>query len=160
MPLYETLQLRRGNEADLPVLLDGEPGFCVDSGKLFVGSPFGNIQINGTGGPVPSPLYTVYGTYTSPLLITAGVGIVTSSANRQLRYIQGNGGPAIITANPQIAAGITNGQELVLFGTSDVNTVTLEDGNGISLNGECILKDKSQIYMIWDTLQWVEVSRR
>jgi hypothetical protein len=36
------LQLRRGLETDLPTLAAGEPGFCTDTYKLFIGSAAGN----------------------------------------------------------------------------------------------------------------------
>lgn len=35
-------QVRKGAEVDLPVLLDGEFGWCQDSKKLFIGSNSGN----------------------------------------------------------------------------------------------------------------------
>ena len=42
-----TIQFKRGQQAALPQLKDGEPGFCLDSGALYVGSPRGNRAIGG-----------------------------------------------------------------------------------------------------------------
>ena len=41
------ISIRRGNEADLPTLADGELGYCEDTHKLFIGEDTqGNICIN------------------------------------------------------------------------------------------------------------------
>ena len=37
---------RTGTKANLPALDAGEPGFCTDTGNLFVGNGVSNIQIN------------------------------------------------------------------------------------------------------------------
>ena len=39
------IKLKRGLEATIPTLREGEPGFTTDSKKLFVGSDAGNIEI-------------------------------------------------------------------------------------------------------------------
>lgn len=45
------IQLKRGNEADLPILEAGEPAFCEDTKGLFIGTDYGeNVQINDPGG--------------------------------------------------------------------------------------------------------------
>jgi Major tropism determinant N-terminal domain len=45
MQMAQTIQFRRGNEANLPSLVPGEPAYTVDTDKLFVGSPNGNVEI-------------------------------------------------------------------------------------------------------------------
>ena len=47
-------------------------------------------------------------------------------------FIVGNGGPIDITASPQIVAG-TDGDILTLTGTSDTNTVKLEDTAAVAM---------------------------
>lgn len=42
---YRQLELRRGLKADLPVLAEGEPGFCTDTGELFIGTLSGNVAV-------------------------------------------------------------------------------------------------------------------
>jgi hypothetical protein len=44
------IQLRRGLEKEIPVLAQGEPAFTTDTGKLFIGSPSGNVLIFGGNG--------------------------------------------------------------------------------------------------------------
>jgi hypothetical protein len=48
--------------------------------------------------------------------------------------VQGNGGAIDITANPQIAAHV-DGKFIIVEGSSDANTVKLDDGTGLELAG-------------------------
>lgn len=45
MPRKVLLQVRRGLEANLGVLADGELGFCTDTGKLYIGAVGGNVLL-------------------------------------------------------------------------------------------------------------------
>ena len=76
--------------------------------------------------------------------------------------VQGSPGAVNITANPQIADG-TDGQILVLKGMHDTNTVTLDNGTGISLTSGAsfTLGNKDTITLIYDALddEWIEISR-
>ncbi len=40
------IQIRRGLKADLPVLSEGEFGFCLDTNELFIGASEGNVLVN------------------------------------------------------------------------------------------------------------------
>lgn len=42
MPRQVLIKIRRGTEAQLPVLDVGELGFCTDTNKLYIGTPSGN----------------------------------------------------------------------------------------------------------------------
>lgn len=42
---YAKIQVRRGQEVDLPLLDEGEPGFTTDSHKPFIGTGSGNIEL-------------------------------------------------------------------------------------------------------------------
>ena len=44
-----TIKLKRGLEATIPTLQEGELGFTTDSKKVFIGSTDGNIEIGGGG---------------------------------------------------------------------------------------------------------------
>jgi len=46
------IQFFRGNFAAMPLLEPGEPGFCLDSGQLFVGNGLMNVPIGGGGVPI------------------------------------------------------------------------------------------------------------
>jgi hypothetical protein len=105
----------------------------------------------------------VNGSRASPVNIVAGTGIDSGTLGtdqRKLLFINGNGGAVIVTANPQIAAGSVVGQELIVIGRSDSNTVTFADGTGLSLNGSITMYADSVLSLIWDGTNWVETSRR
>lgn len=98
--------------------------------------------------------------FASPTLVTTQVAVPLNS--REKHYIAGAASSAqTLTANPRIAAGSTDGQELVLCGCSDTATVTLLDGQGVKINGDCILNANARIELEWDNGQslWVEVAR-
>lgn len=103
----------------------------------------------------------VAGAHNAPSAITAAGGIPATTAQRNKRYIQGSGGAVDVTANPQIAAGTNDGDELTLVGCSDTNTVLLENGTGLIMNGPYTMKDGSLIKFNWDAVQslWLEEYR-
>jgi hypothetical protein len=100
------------------------------------------------------------GTRAAPNSIIAASGISVQSFQRQIQFIQGSGGAVTVTANPQIQAGSRVGQELNLIGRSDTNTVKLQDGTGLSLNGPITMGADYSLRLMWDGTNWVEVSRR
>ncbi len=102
----------------------------------------------------------VSGTRASPTAIVAGTGVLAPTAPRMTYFIQGSGGAVDVSANPQIAAGTFLGQEIILIGRSDTNTVFLEDGTGLDLNGPWLGGASSVISLVWDGTNWVERSRR
>lgn len=107
-------------------------------------------------------LRLVTGSWASPSAIVAGTGIAfTGSAWLNTWFIQGSGGAVDISANPQIAAGTTVGQRLLLICTSDTNTVKLETGTGITMNDALVMKAGSAIEFEWGgaTPGWIEIGR-
>lgn len=103
----------------------------------------------------------VVGSHAAPSAIVAGTGIPAPATERTKHYIQGSGGAVDVSANPQIAAGSLEGWELTLVGCSDTNTVLLENGDGLIMNGPYTLVDGSIIRFTWDAGQslWQEVCR-
>lgn len=63
--------------------------------------------------------------------ITAVAGITITNATMR---IKGEGGPVVITANPQVAPSGTDGQVVFLHGSDDTDTITLHDGDGLHLH--------------------------
>lgn len=110
---------------------------------------------------LPSSSPTVTGTAGSPTLITAVGGIAFTGSNySNVKFIAGDSGAINVTANPQIAAGSSAGQMLTIVSRHATNTVTLEDGNGLSLNGPWVGGLDSVIELMFDGTNWVEKSRR
>lgn len=108
--------------------------------------------------PTTGADFVVTGTNASPVSVTVA-GITPQGYAQELIFVQGSGGPIDISANPQIAAGTDVGQTLMLIGKSDTNTLLLEDGTGLGLNGACTLVDGSVIKLVWTGAIWLEVSR-
>ena len=104
--------------------------------------------------------YQISGTFAAPNLITAAGGITTGSFSAEIIFVAGNGGAINITKDPQIKAGVSTGDALIIYGTDNTDTLTLDDGTGLSLNGSMTLFNKSTIQLIWDGLLWVELSRK
>jgi len=103
---------------------------------------------------------TVSGSVASPNVVVAATGIAAPTvSNNYMVYVAGNSGNINITANPQIADGIFNGQELCLVGTSDTDTVTLEDGDGLDQNGAAVLGVNDEICYKWNLTDWRESTR-
>lgn len=102
-----------------------------------------------------------YGTRLFPLAITAVGGLPFSGAQILSKaYVEGSGGAVIVTANPAIAAGSNDGQELTIQSRSNINTVRFNNGNGLVLNGPWIGQEDSVLTLTWDGLNWVEKCRQ
>ena len=107
--------------------------------------------IGGTG-PV------VTGSIGAPELITVS-GISVIDVANEMIFIAGNGGAIDITADPQIEAATATGSILTLFGTSDVDNITLENGNGLKLNGSILMDSGKVLSLVFDGVDWSEVAR-
>lgn len=128
------------------------------------------LTTNGSGtlswSTVPDVAPTTYGTRSSPKNILAGVGIVSSStimsttAIKQVVFVQGNSGATTITANPAIEAHTVVGAELILIGRNSTSTVTVPyQASTVDINGSAVLGASDVLTLIWDGTGWVEVSR-
>jgi hypothetical protein len=110
---------------------------------------------------VPATSPNIVGSQASPSSITATSGIPFSGSNfSNTIFVAGSGGAVSVTANPQITAGTAVGQHLRVNGTSASNTVSLADGNGLSLNGPIVLNNNGAIDFDWNGSVWYETSRR
>lgn len=91
--------------------------------------------------------------------------LATSQINSDYpSYIKiiGNGGAVTLTSDPQITNGSFAGQLLLLQGTSNTNTVTLSNGNGLRLKSKVYtLYDQDWLILLWDDDNgiWSEVNR-
>ena len=89
--------------------------------------------------------------------ITAAGGITVT---RKIMRVAGSGGAIDITADPQIVAG-ADGQFVIVQGTHDTNTVTLDNGTGLALSAQIILAANDNITLMYDSGEtaWIETSR-
>jgi len=132
----------------------------------------GNVLTsNGTTWVSSAPSVTspsINGGSGSPESVTAAGGVtLTSIGYTNYVWVAGNGGAVTVTATPSVTACASDGQELVIIGTDNTNTVTLQDqsnlaSSGLSLNGNWVGAKDSAITLHCDTTQglWVEDSRR
>lgn len=96
----------------------------------------------------------------SPEPISAAGFAFTGDAELNVWFVESDGGAVTVTADPQIAVGELVGQRLTIIGKSDVNTIMLSDGAGLSLNGAIVLDGNNSIDLVWGGTVWNEVSRR
>lgn len=96
--------------------------------------------------------------------ITASDGV---AANNRIMRVQGSGGAVTVTATPSIADA-RDGEELIIQGNSDTNTLTLQDesnlaNSGLQLAGgaDVTLGKGDTIYLTYDEGddKWYEISR-
>lgn len=90
--------------------------------------------------------------------VVAGTGITATMLSRFMYF---NTASAIdITADPQIANG-TSGQLITIVGSSDTNTLTLDDSAGLRLTGQMVLGIGDNITLFYEGTigDWIEISR-
>lgn len=96
----------------------------------------------------------ITGTWSSPYSAVAGTSIahgMNSTHGSCVMYLKGNSGPVDMSADPQIAAGTRDGQELEMIFTSDSDTVFFEDGDGLSMpSGNRRSKQGTVLRWRWD----------
>lgn len=107
-----------------------------------------------------SPAGNAYGT---PQLLAAADSIAHDLAEEDdwaMVFVAGDGAPVDLISANQIDVPTRIGQMVTVVGTSDVNTVKLEHGDGLDQNGEKILGAKKMItYIALSLAEWVEFGR-
>ena len=90
--------------------------------------------------------------------ITDATGITAGMLSRYMYYSEA--AATDISANPQIADG-TPGQIITIIGSSDTNTLTLDDTDGLRLSAQCILGIGDTITLYYDGTigDWIEIGR-
>ena len=170
-PPYYRIRSRRDTPANWttvnPVLGLGEIGVELSADisigdKIKIGNGidvWSDLPYSGGGGG-GSAAPTISGSRSIPVNISSAGGITPPGGYNQLIYLQGLGGNVTVTANPQVAAGVNDGELLELRGRNNAQFVKVTNGNGLSLNGDCFLFADTSLWLRWDTVNWVEVSRR
>ncbi|MDR1116718.1 MAG: hypothetical protein LBL09_00520 [Oscillospiraceae bacterium] len=76
--MSDTIQLRSGNRAQLPQLIQREPGWCADTSELFIGGGSGNVLVASAA--------AAGGIFTTVTAVTAEAGTVTADSVSAARY--------------------------------------------------------------------------
>jgi len=131
------------------------------------------VSLNGVDYSIPDPNEKSWGAEVTAYLVAVAavvsgytVDTVAATAALQLdptkNILHLNAASAVtLHATTAILDGANNGQVLILFGTSDTNTVTVPTAANTALNGNAILKDGDSLSMIWDSVDslWRENAR-
>lgn len=165
----------------LPVGNGGTGQSALTSGSVLVGNgssavslvapgSSGNVlQSNGStwvSGTSPGAPPSLNGSTGSPQSVTAAGGVSLSSITySNLAIVQGSPSAVTVTATPSITAGSAVGQRLLVIGTDNTKTVTLQDeaglaSSGLQLNGAWVGANHSVLELVWDGSFWVEVARK
>lgn len=94
-----------------------------------------------------------------PLVASATLEI-NPNARRQIIYVEGDGAPITLDTVTAIESGTFEGQELVLVGLSNTNTVTiLASSANMRLNGDKVLGLDDSLKVVWDDVRtvWREI---
>ncbi len=134
--------------------------FKINANALVFNGTSANL---GIGNVNPQATLDLNGTLAIKSSTVVDIAAVTGvTPTKSIMKIQGDGGAVNISADPQIVDG-TDGQILILKGTSDINTVQLDPGAGLSLTDSLsfVLGDKDTLMLIYDADEdlWLEISR-
>ena len=90
--------------------------------------------------------------------VVDATGITTAMFSRFIYYSEA--AATNITADPQIANGYA-GQLITIIGSSDTNTLTLDDDAGLRLTGQMVLGIGDNITLLYENTigDWIEISR-
>lgn len=155
----QTLSNKAFSDSVLFSELGSDPATPSSGKRRIFAKAGGFYQKNSAGIVAGFGEWVASGTRGAPNAITAAGGITATTEGRQMQFVQGSGGAVDITATPQISAGSRVGQELCLVGCDDTDTLLLENGTGLILDGECLLAADSEIILRWDGTNWREGSR-
>lgn len=102
----------------------------------------------------------------TPTAMDIGTDGITSASRQmsvtemdQVLFVKGDSGPIDVTANPQIEAHEDPGAILTIVGMNDTDTLTLNNGNGLVLNGTCVLGLNCILELIWCGDNYIELGR-
>lgn len=131
--------VRRNGNATLAGNLTVEGTGTSDfAGSVNVGNLFALGQVSRTG-------------------LAAGASIAADASHI---LVAGGGGAVTLSGTTAIADGSAVGQLLLLVGSSDVNTVTVNDGANVQCAGNTnrTLGQNDVLTLLWNGTDWIEVS--
>ena len=97
---------------------------------------------------------------TQTLTAAGQVDCGTEGGRLRIVPVAGSGGAVDLTSNPQVlTAGVPAGKMCLLEGTSDTNTLKLDNGTGLVLQASYTLKDNQILTLVFDGTAWAETSQ-
>jgi hypothetical protein len=67
-------------------------------------------------------------------------------------------GSITLNTTTPISNGTTAGQVLILRGSDNTNTITINDSGNVNLSGDITLGDSDILMLLWNGTQWIQVS--
>lgn len=116
------------------------------------------IISNGDGTASFQTVVTNQFTTTTSIDAVSGVPFTGTFVSNAMQVV-GNGGAVTVTSVPAIGAATNSGQMLILIGTSNTNTVTINSGTGVTLASQVVLGLNDTITLLWVNNKWVETCR-
>ena len=149
MPTAKTLHL---DTIQIPITDETDWGAEVSAFLATYTEDLDEIAFQDSDGNVFSRLSVTTTTF------AAGATLTPSSSYHR---VQGTSGAVTLDATTAITDGEKDGQTLLLKGTNDTNTVTINDGANTAMNGNVTLAKGDVIEFVWDdtSSEWVERSR-
>lgn len=144
----------------LPFRLEG-----TSSPEGSVSAPLGSTFLNVTTGQVfvkrGEPTATTGWGRESATISRAPEdgGTIPSTWDRRVVSVVGAAAPVTLSATTAIEAGFFVGQELLLVGTSDTNTITVPKLAGVRLGSACTLGVHDTLSLVWNGAAWIETGR-
>lgn len=92
---------------------------------------------------------------TAPIIVAITIS-PSNIAPRELQFVVGVGPNTVAS----MTGGSVLGQELLIMGTDNTNTIALTSSANLDLDGSCVLGNSDMISLIWDGSSWVEMWRR
>ena len=140
--------------------LDGVTGSLDYATENYGATGTGDIVL-GTGPALTDVTITGADIYYTPLstgTITDATGITSAMLSRFMYYSEA--AATDISSDPQIANG-TSGQIITIIGSSDTNTLTLDDSAGLRLTGQMVIGIGDNITLMYEGTigDWVEIGR-
>lgn len=98
---------------------------------------------------------------TPTVSVTNATTVAFTPTTRGIVYVQGNGAAVTADATTPLTAGNTDGQELILIGRSNSNTLTIANSGNVRLKEAITLKQGCALYLEWDLNdgKWSENAR-
>lgn len=86
---------------------------------------------------------------------------IDDTRQKNIVFVSGNAAAITVDATTGVQDGTFNGQECVLVGMDDTNTVTVDSVGNVEINGSVTLGYHDSITLMWDNTNavWFEISR-
>lgn len=103
----------------------------------------------------------VFGSSNTPQTVTASGGIICLHAAWQTSFIIGSPGAVTVTASSPVSSGLNDADEMLIIGTDDTKTVTMNPGTTLHIAGPIVMGLDTVLCLAWNAgnSYWIEKYR-